>query len=367
MIQARLLKNVKSSWDGDSALKIKSALNSYLKDNKGVANELLDRYKALDTATSTEGAELVDTILFRGIMQKMDEFGAVAPLFPQIAMPSAVYEIPVEISQAIVTIQGENTASTGQTSASSTVPTTNKATLTAKKFTGKTWVSTELEEDGVIDIINYIVDSHAKGQAYALDEAILNGDTTNGHMDSNVAYAGKDVRTAWKGLRKLAIAGSRSLSAGGDALVMADVFDAEQMLGKYFAEEQCALIVSPKTYLQLKEVAQGASNNNMISFTFTGGKALLSVNGYPVIKSEAIKTNYNASGVYDGTTTTLTYAILVNHRRFMVGTRAELSFASDRNLDYDQDQLYSRVRKAFTPLVTPSATETSVALIYNIL
>lgn len=368
MINQSVLRNVKASWDGKGAMKIKNALNKYLISNKATADKLLDKYKALDTQTSTEGAELVDTILFRGIMEKIDVFGNVAPQFPQIAMPSAVYEIPVEISQAIVTLQAENTGSTGQTSASSTTPTTNKAILTAQKFSGKTWVSTELEEDSVIDIVSYIINSHAEGQAYAMDDAILNGDADGTHQDSDVDGAGRDARVAFNGLRKLALGGSLSVNAGGDAFAMADAFDAEQVLGKYASNRQDLVwFVSPKTYLQMVEVAAGTSNNNMISFNVSNGFQLLTLNGVRVIQSDAIKTNYNASGVYDGVTTTRTYAVLVNTRRFMVGTRAELSFQSDRNYDYDQDELFSRVRKAFSPLVTPSATESSVAIVYNIL
>ena len=155
-----LLNSVKASWDGDTARKIKSALNGYLKEHKQVTNQMLDKYKALDTLTSYEGLELVDTILMRGIINKIDEFGQVAPYFPQIVMPSGTYQIPVEISQAIVTMQAENTGSTGQVTASSTTPRTYKAELVAKKFTAETWVSRELEEDSVIGILNFIIESH---------------------------------------------------------------------------------------------------------------------------------------------------------------------------------------------------------------
>lgn len=361
-------KNIQSSFSGEYAMRLKSSLNDYLIKNPSTGDKLLDTYKAMDTQTSTEGLELIDTILFRGIINKIDVFGQVAPLFPQIAMQSAIMEIPVELDQVIVTGQGESTIDSSTTTASSSTPLSNKATLTAKKLTARSVASTEIEEDGVIDIINFIINSHAKGHAYALDDAILNGDTTNPHQDSNVSAAGRDVKVQWKGLRKLALAGSLSVNAGGDAFAMADAFDAEQVLGKYASNRsELAYIVSPKTYLQMVEVAAGTSNNNMISFNVTNGLQLLTLNGIRVIQSEAIKTNYNASGVYDGATTTRTFAVLVNTQRFLVGTRAELQFNSDVDYNTDQKFYYSRVRKAFSPVIAPSATESSVALIYNIL
>lgn len=356
--QDTLYKSVKATWEGDGSRKIKNALETYLRQNKSATDKLMETYKgAMDTQTASEGGALIDTILFRGIMEKVRVFGNVAPLFQNMVMPSAVYEIPVQLTDVVVTLQAENTSSTGQTTASSSIPTSGKATLTAKKLTGASWVSTELEEDGVIDVINYIIDSHAQGIAYAMDEMIVNGDTT--YSDTRNVIAG------WDGLRKLALAVSGlKVDAGGDALAVADLNGAITKMKKNATRKgNLRWIMGTDVLHSLEALGTATSNSNQIGFTFSGGD-IVAYRNIPIVATEVMDGRYTSAGALGGA---LGMALLVDTSRFKVGTKSEISFQSERKILEDQDLLVSRVRKAFTPLVTPSATETSVTAVYNVL
>ena len=331
-----------------------------------LAKSALSMYKAMDTQTALEGGNLVDTILFRGILERVREFGVVAPLFRDLQMPSAVYQLPVELTDVDIYLTPENTQAVSQTTYSSSNPTVGQAELRAVKFTGRSFTSGELVEDSVIDIIRYIVDSHAHGIALAMDQAILDGDTTATHQDSDVT-SDRDVRTGFTGLRKYALAGSLDVNAGGDALSLADLFDAEAKMGKYATGAQLAnlaLILGQRSYIQLREAALNTANNNQIAFEMTGGR-LTSINGYPIVVTEAVRSDLAATGVETGSGA-LTYALLVNTSQFFTGTRSTLQLESERRPEVDQTELFSRIRKGFTAQVAPSTTYSSVSIIRNI-
>ena len=341
-------------------------LNKSLIKNTKLRAEALDMYKALDTQTNADGGNLIDTILFRGILERVRQFGTVAPLFRDLQMPSATYELPVELTDAIVYLTPENTTVHNQVSYSSTNPTFAKSSLVAKKITGMTHVSGELVDDSVIDIISYVVDNHAQALAYGLDQAILDGDADGTHQDGITDT--RDVRQAFNGLRKLSLAVTElNIDGGGVAVTLAKLLDAKKALGKYGQGVQASnlrWIVSGRTFSQLESLAYAASNANMQAFGFTNGQ-LTSVAGIPVIVNELVRNDLASTGLYTGTGA-LSYALLVNTSRFVTGTRASISFETEREPQFDQTLLYSRIRKGFTAIGTPSATESTVAIVRNI-
>ena len=342
------------------------SLEKSLQSNPSLRAEALDMYKALDTQTASEGGNLVDTILFRGILERVRLFGNVAPEFRDLQMPSAIYELPIELADATVYITPENTTVANQTAYSSTNPTFGKSTLTARKFTGRSHVSGEIIEDSVIDIISYVVDNHAKAIAQGLDTAILDGDSA-GTQDSDI-IAGRDVRVAFDGLRKLALAAGLIVAGGGTSATLASVLTAKGLLGKYAVSQEASnlrLFVSPRTYAQYESLAYAASNANQSAFAFRDG-VLVSIAGVPIIVSELVRNDLTANGVYTGTGA-LSYALLVNVSRFVTGTRSQISFESDRRALNDQTELFSRIRKGFTGIGAPaSGTNSTVAIIRNI-
>jgi hypothetical protein len=88
--------------------------------------------------------------------------------------------------------------------------------------------------------------------------------------------------------------------------------------------------------------------------------------GIPVLTSEYMRSDVNATGVYDGTTMNRSGILLVNTRRFYVGMRRPIRVKIMEDLpNQDRWLLASYQRKDFQGFVQ-SATETSVSYGYNV-
>jgi hypothetical protein len=80
-----------------------------------------------------------------------------------------------------------------------------------------------------------------------------------------------------------------------------------------------------------------------------------------------MRTNLNASGVYDGSVTNNGAVLVVRKDRFVMGNKRSLTIKRDENIRTDQVVVVASFRKAFAPVRTPHATnEPSVVLGYNL-
>jgi len=341
-------------------------LEKSLTGNPELANKALSMYKALDTQTTLEGKNVVEEVLFRGVLERVKLFGEIAPLFDDIQLPSNLYKLPIELEGAQVFLTGEATQDDNSVTASASTPQIGLSTIEAFKLSGKSLTSEELIEDSVIDIIRFIVDRHAEAIARGFDRAIIDGDKATSHQDNDVT-SGRDERKAVNGLRKLALADA-STKVDGGTFGIDKIFDALGKMKKFGGPRQLSnvvLITGLSVYNKLLALALNTTNNNQVAFDLQSG-VLRSINGIRIVVSEDVRQDLNASGVYDGSTTTKTYALLVNTSQFITGTRSSARFESDKDYDRDQVKLYSRVRKGFAPLFTTSASNPNVVAIYNI-
>ena len=87
--------------------------------------------------------------------------------------------------------------------------------------------------------------------------------------------------------------------------------------------------------------------------------------GIPVIISEHMRENLNASGVYDGSTTDNGAIVLVNHRYFYVGDRRMVTLDAEKWITTDQINMVAFRRLDFQPIQAPSTTYSVVALGFN--
>lgn len=360
------LKGKMTASGNGFAQELYSVLNKALNTNPELANKALSMYKAMDTQTTLEGKNVIDEVLFRGVLEKIKLFGEIAPLFDDIQLPSQIYKLPIELEGAKVFLTGEATQDNNNVTASSSTPTIGLSTIEAFKLTGKSLTSEELVEDSVIDIIRYIVDSHAEAIARGFDRVIIDGDTAASHQDTDVTSA-RDERKATNGLRKLALANAETIVNGGTFSVDR-ILDALKKMGKFGGPRQLrnvVLITGLSVYNQLLALALNTTNNNQVAFDIQSG-VLRSINGIRIVISEDVREDLNANGVYDGLTMTKTYALLVNTSQFITGTRSIARFESDKDYDRDQVKLYSRIRKGFAPIFVTSATNRNVVIIRNI-
>jgi len=321
--------------------------------------------KAMDTATAAEGAEWVPTLLSADFITRFRLQAKVAALFNDFAMPSNPWKMPYfgGLSASNFYYVGESISDEATASPPST-PATGDQTLTAKRLKARIYFSDELVEDSIVPVIDALRADLTTAGAEVVEDLILNGDTTATHQDSDVVDS-KDRRKAWSGIRKLCPSATKGSLATFTAVSHIAAF--KTLMGKYgINPSELAFItggVGYNKFLALTEtLTVDKYGPQAVVLTGELGKLL----GVPIIVSEYIRENLNATGVYDGSTTTKTQVLIVNRRGFMLGTRGGVKLTFKAEAEVDQNQLIMSFRKAFQPRWTPSATVLTVANGYNV-
>jgi len=292
----------------------------------------------------------------------------VASLFNRIPMPQDPYTLPIKSAGATVYKLGESqTEHESATKITKTEVTTTNVTLASTKIGARVNFSEEISEDSIVPILPMVKADIAKAMAEGIENCIINGDTATTHQDSDVT-ASTDVRKCWNGLRKLTQSGAKVSIATFNADNLRSI---RKAMGKYGVNpNKLAMVVGISGYIQLLGV-KDSSNNPMVTTidkygpnaTIVTGE-LAKFDGMPVIVSEYVRENLNATGVYDGTTTTKTIMLLVYRDALIIGDRRSFTVKTDEDIETDQTILVATQRMDFKPrLVT---TEKFIGLGYNL-
>ena len=319
--------------------------------------------KAMDTATAAEGAEWVPTQLSQNYIEKFRLQSKVAALFDDIPMPSNPFKLPYVggLGASNFYLVGESTSDSPTASPASTMATGDQ-TLTAKKLKARTLWSDEFDEDSILPVLSILRGEIVTAGVEATEDCIINGDTTATHMDADVVDS-KDRRKIWNGLRDQCPSGTKASLATFNTTNLKGILTT---MGKYgLNPNDMALIVGAKGYHSMTGLSEVMTVDKYGEKATILNGELGKFFGIPIIVSEAIRENLNASGVYDGTTTTKTILLFVNRRGLILGTRGgvKLSFLTEAQVD--QNQLIISFRKALAYRWTPSSTVTTIGLGYN--
>jgi HK97 family phage major capsid protein len=306
--------------------------------------------KAMDTATASEGAEWIPTDFSSDLIDKVRLATKVPALFPEIQMPTPTFKLPAVASDGAVYLVNENTADTGQTKPTASTPGTRVVTLTAKKLGSANRYSQELVEDSIIPILDFIKNNMAIAWADALEDVVLNGDTTSTHQDADVTSA-LDHRKAWKGLRKLALGGATTTTSLTAVPTIAELRTMRAKMGRYGVDpSKLALICSAKGYLKLLSVAEIITVDKYgPGATILSGE-LAKLDGIPVIVSGKMRDDLGAAGVNDATTNAKGALLLVYLPAFIRGIRRRMTSWSRYEGEFDQTVLVTMMRADFQPL-----------------
>ena len=344
-------------------------LDTDLKKAQSVGQKMFDRAKhlgakALTSTGSGTGDELVPDDLSSELQRRLYLESTLAQMMMgrEIEMPTNPYTYPLSTTRPTFYVEStENTAATAST------PGTGSLVLSAVKLMAQVDYSYEVDEDSIIPVLSEIQSLLAEAAAYALEDAIINGDADGTHQDSDTEAVSKHHAKAFNGLRRdaLSVAGLKiDLSTGG--ISRANLLALKKALGKYGKRiSDLAWIVGvsgENDLLGLDDVIT-VDKRGPAATTVTG--SLASFLGIPIITSEAAREDLNASGVYDGVTTTKGSVILANLSRYRLGNRRGFTIETDRNIKAQTNEIVASFRKAFNRVETPSATITPVSIGYN--
>lgn len=320
--------------------------------------------KAMDTATAAEGLEWIPTILSQNYIEKFRLQAKVAALFDDIPMPSNPFKMPYTggLSASNFYLVGESTSDSPTASPASTKA-TGAQTLTAKKLKARLLWSDEFDEDSIIAILPMLRSELAIAGAEAIEDCLINGDTTATHQDSNVTET-TDRRKIWDGLRDQCPSGTK-VDLG--TFATATLLSILTKMGKYAVNpSELAFITGARGYNHLRNLTEVLTVDKYgPAATILNGE-LGKLAGVPIIVSEYVQENLNATGVYDGSTTDNTIILVVNRRAPIIGTRGGVKLTFLNEGQVDQNQLIMSFRKALAYRWTASSSVTTIGLAYNV-
>lgn len=321
--------------------------------------------RALDVDTSAEGGTWVPTGIGSMLHERVRAAGRVSALFSRIDLPTNPWKWPVEGADATAYRVAEPTGDT-ETKVAASTPGTIAATFDAEIFGARTLFSRSLEADSALAILPYATQKLVQAFVDAEEKAILDGDTASTHQDADVEAIGDtDPRTAWDGLRKKAIAQTvvtaTSTTAANLGLLRAG-------MGKWgLNPTDLAFIVGVSAMHDI------LADSNVLTVDKMGPNATIlngqiaSIHGVPIVVSEHVRENLNASGVQDGITATKTYNLCVNRNEWAMGQRMALDVEVDDSIYRETYQrvLVGFMREDFQSLAGAAAND-DTAISYNV-
>lgn len=331
---------------------------------KALSNYAVVGAKALTVGGSGSGAELVPTDLSSELMMRLYLESSLVALFArqEFQMPADTFKFPLTTTRPAFYVGSENPGS----DATESSPGTSSLTLDAAKLIGRTDYSYEAEEDSLIALLPMITAQLSEAAAAAYESAIISGDTTATHQDSD--YHGVTAHHAklFKGLRKYALAGSCSTSLASGGISAANLNAMFKSMGKWASRaKDCAIIVGSKGYRDILGLTETLTVDKLgpQASILTGMVGALY--GVPIFVSEQMRENTNASGVYDGTTTTKGTILIVHVPSYVAGVRRGFTVETDVNRKQQTKSVIASFRRDFKPKETPSTSIPSVWIGYN--
>lgn len=334
------------------------------REHRAFKNRWSDIKNALDVDTAAEGGNWVPTGIGASMHEKVRASGKVAALFERVDIPTNPWKWPVEGGDATAYRVAEPTTDT-ETKFTVSTSGTQAATFDAEIFGVRQLISRSLDADSALAILPFIQRKTIQAFVDAEEKAILDGDTDGTHQDSDIGASTTAAVTAWDGLRKRGLAETTQAITTSTTANLALL---RKAMGKWGVNPaDLAFIVGVSSYLVLQ------SDSNLLTVDKMGPQATIlngqvgSIFGVPVIVSEWVRENLNASGVYDGITTTKTYALCVNRREWAMGQRMALDIQTDDSIYRETFQrvMVGFMREDFQPIASAS-TDDNTSIGYNI-
>ncbi len=325
---------------------------------------------AMDSTTAGSGDELVATLEARELWLDVNLQTLVAPLVPTFPMPSNPFDIPRQLGDVNFYPGTENVA------APSTALPTGKATLTAYELVGQVPYSFTLEEDAVVAMLPEIRAGLVRNVAEALDDIILNADTTatnNINADGATISASTPGKAHWligyDGIIHLPLVDNTAQANNHGAAVSDDMFnEVRARLGKYGARpSQLVWVMDVNTFIRAQSIANFRTMDKLGPNATVVTGMLGAVEGIPVIVSEQMRLADSDGKVTDGGNAVDTGRLLIfNRTQWAQGFRRELTIDVDRDTQKRQTVVTVSFRHALTERSGSRASATHTALQYNI-
>jgi HK97 family phage major capsid protein len=327
--------------------------------------ELAPRLKAFGSTVVGGGDEWVPILISSQYAEELQLERVVQDKFQEIQMASNPYDLPVAGGFTKARKVAENVAVTD------TNFTTSKVSFSATKLAEYYILPEELTEDSAPAIYQLGTREVVEAQKRAVESAILNGDDDGTHIDSDTQAGAADLaEKIWKGLRRQALANSANggtTDFAGSVITEALLRTMRQRMKKAGASpSQLLWIVDPIGLQQMIGLTNVSTMEKYGSSATVVTGELARYAGIPIVTSEFMRSDLNATGVYDGVTTNKTALLLVNISRWYVGMRRPIRVKIQEDLPSQDRWLLASYQRLDFKGFTQSASEISVSYGYNV-
>ena len=309
---------------------------------------------------SGSGGEFIPTPLLASPMWQVEEYDpdGFISLFDSLTIPSESVELPVGTSYPVPYKGGGASGDNPAALAKSTVG-TDKLTLTASPMYTMVLIHEDAAADSIVAAFPFIRDSISRSLAMGLRLCLMNGDTAASHQDALATWntrgyfgaidAGSiDYRKTFKGLRAIALDDSNGIDRSTHSL--STLFsDINAVGGPRSVPADMPIITSPEGFLKnfvgLTGVVDASSYGAVSPPIITGEVARIA--GHPIIMTDAMTADLNASGVYDNSTTDKTGYVILNRRMFRRVLRAGATVSLQNDITVAGTYMRARQRVGF--------------------
>ena len=321
---------------------------NYYGEYKNQFEKFMKTNQTMDSADAGYGADWIPTQLSNELIQRVLIELRVAGLHMRFNMPTPVYKYPTLGGRPTAYVQTEtkDDAFTNAVTPSNTG--TGAVTFTAKKLAVRIITSLELEEDSIIPVLPQIRNDIALALAEAQETAVINGDTTGTHMDYDTTAAA-DVRKAWKGYRKLAIAAAKSDLSTFNTTNLRKI---RAGMGKYGIDPtKLAWVVGVVGYTKMLGLTECLTMEKFGDKATIATGTLAKLDGIDVIPSGYIREDVDSTGVNSVTTGNNTKSVLhlVFKPGFGFGDRRLVTVKLWEDIQRDQQVMVATQRMDFEP------------------
>lgn len=321
------------------------------------------------------GGEFIPTPLLASPMWQVEEYDpdGLIGLFDQITIPSESVELPVGTAYPVPYKGGGATGDNPAALAKASVG-TDKLTLTANPMYTMVLIHEDAASDSIVAAFPFIREAISRSLAMGLRLCILNGDTAATHQDDIANWnlrgyfgavdAGSiDYRRTFMGLRAIALDDSNGVNRSTHSL--STLFsDINAVGGPRSVPGDMPIITSPEGYLSnFVNLSGVVSANDYGSRAPIAAGEVGSIAGHPIIMTDAMPADLNASGVYDNATKTKTAYTVLNRRMFRRIVRAGATVSLQNDITVAGTYMRARQRVGFKDM-TKSADK-AVRYAYN--
>jgi HK97 family phage major capsid protein len=293
--------------------------------------------RAQGSTGSTTGSAFVPDVLSSTVIRLVDQYSAFAQNATNVVMPSDVVLFPRRTAGASAAWIDENVAITPSD------PTSNQVTLTAKKVTGAVVIASELLQDSIVSIADWIAAELALSLSNAVEAAAWSGNPSSapGVAGLVTSHAGGLIKTTTANNVTTYDLAASLVTAAGDEVTEVTRANLLQMVGTIPQHSQAGAkwFCSPfffATCMQGLELALGGA----VSMQAGMGLTFL---GKPVVLTDRLP----SSGDHTGVVMCL-YGDMANSSYYGIRQAIEIASSDQVNFLSDQTVIRAVARVAIT-------------------